>query len=184
MYRGQSGRLREALESFARAVERRPDYVEARVALGLQQLAGGNYEQAISQFESALRLAPTLTAVHLNLADALRSARQWERAKAEFDIAMRMEPNLAEVHFNLGLMYQSAGADSGVFPGLTTLQTLQKAVEEFTTYRNMMGPRLPRGDVTETYLATLQRQIERMQRMLEREARARQEEGARGESTP
>jgi tetratricopeptide (TPR) repeat protein len=119
-------------------------------------------------------------AVHLNLADALRASRQWERAKAEFDIAMRMDPNLAQVHFNLGLLYQSAGADSGTYPGLTTLQTLQKAVEEFTVYRNMMGSRLQRGDITETYLQTLQRQIERMQRMLEREARARQQESSGG----
>ena len=40
-----------------------------------------------------------------------------------------------------------------------------------------------RGDVTETYLQSLQRQIERLQRQLEREARARQEESQRGEST-
>lgn len=183
LYRDQPGRLREALEAFQRAVELRPDYVEARIALGLQLLAGGNYPQAIDQFESALRLAPSLVAVHLNLADALRASRQWERAKAEFDVAMRMDPNLAQVHFNLGLMYQSAGADSGTYPGMTTLQTLQKAVEEFTIYRNMMGPRLARGDVTETYLQSLQRQIERLQRQLDREARARQEESQRGEST-
>ena len=87
-----------------------------------------------------------------------------------------MDGNLAQAHFNMGLMYMTAGAE---FPGLDEIQALTKAKEEFTRYRNLMGPRLRRDDPTEQYLEDLDRQIDRTRRRLEREARnaARQQEG-------
>lgn len=174
--RDQPGRLREALDEFRKAVDLRPDYVDARMALGIQLLAGGNYPDAVAQFQAARDLAPNLVAVHLNLGDALRSTKQWQQAKAELDQALRLNPNLAEAHYNLGLMYQTAGPE---FPGMDDLQSAQKAVEEFTAYRNLMGPRLPRDDASEQYLAQLNKTIERIQRRRQREARAAQENADR-----
>lgn len=172
-YRDQPGRFRDALNEFQRAVQLRPDYSEARMALGISQLAGGNYQEALTNFQAAARLSPTLVAVHLNLADAYRANKQWEQAKATFEKALQMEPNLAQAHFNLGLMYMTAGEE---FPGLDLLQSLEKAKEEFTQYRNLMGPRLPRDDQSEAYLTDLDRQISRTRRRLEREAaRARRD---------
>lgn len=43
--RDEPGRLRDALQSYARAVQLRPDYAEARMALGVLLLAGGNYPE-------------------------------------------------------------------------------------------------------------------------------------------
>ena len=73
-------RFRDALREFTRAVQLRPDYAEARMALGIAQLAGGNYQQALQNFQAAARLAPTLVAVHLNLGDAYRATKQWKQA--------------------------------------------------------------------------------------------------------
>jgi tetratricopeptide (TPR) repeat protein len=171
----EEGRLRDAIVELRRAIELRPDYAEARMALGIQMMAGANYTEALSHFEVAASLAPTLVAVHLNLADAQRANKQWAAAKATFERALRMQSNLPEAHYDLALMYMSAGAD---FPGMTLLSSMQKAVEEFTTYRNMMGPRLPRDDPSEAYLENLNRQIEREQRRLEREAARAPREGA------
>jgi len=181
IYRDTPGRFRDALNEFQTAVRLRPDYTEARMALGVTQLAGGNYQQALEHFTRARDLAPTLVAVHLNLADAYRATKQWEKAKGAFDKALQMEPNLAQAHFNMGLMYITAGES---YPGLDALQALQKAKEEFTRYRNLMGPRLPRDDQSAAYLEDLDRQIERTQRRLEREAQRAQREAeraARGE---
>ncbi len=183
MLRDEPGRLRDSMKEFRRAVELRPSYAEARMALGVQLLAGGNYNEAVAQFEAAVRLTPTVTAVHLNLADAYRANKQWAKAKASFDRVLRSKPDLPQAHFNLGLMYLTAKGD---FPGLDELGALKKAVEEFTKYRNVMGPRLPRDDQSEEYLRDLKRQIERTERRIERDkARKKRaaERGARGEAS-
>lgn len=176
LLREDAARYREALEAFRNAVRLRPDYGEARLALGIAELGGGNYDQALQHFQAAARLSPTLVAVHLNLGEAYRATKQWEKAKASFDKALQMDSNLAQAHYNLGLMYRTAGAE---FPGLDALQAMQRAKEELTRYRNLMGPRLRRDDPTTEILADLDRQIEREQRRLEREARAREREAAR-----
>ncbi len=162
----EKGRLSNALTSYRRAVELRPDYAEARMALGIQYMAAGNYAQALSEFEQTSKLAPTLVAVHLNLGDAYRATKQWQNAKASFEKALRMKDDLAEAHFNLALMYMAAGAE---FPGLTSLDAMQRALAEFNNYRRVMGPRLARGDASEAYVADVQRAIDRENKRIERE---------------
>jgi len=186
MLLAEEGRLREALTELRRAVTLRPDYAEARMALGIQLMNGANYTDALAQFQAAANLAPTLVAVHLNLGDAHRANKNWKQAKTSFDRAISMRSNLPEAHFNLALMYMSAGAD---YPGQTALESLQKSIDEFNQYRNMMGPRLARDDPSAAYLEDLNRQVEREQRRIEREATrarrdaeraARQAEGGEG----
>jgi len=172
----QEGRLAQALESYRKAVEQQPDYPEARMALGMQYMAAGNYAMAAEQFEAAVRIVPTLVAVHLNLGDAYRGLRRFQDAKREFDTALRMQERLPEAHFNLGLMYMEAGSE---FPGLQPLDALQRAILELTTYRDQMGPQLTKDDPAATYIADLQRQIEREKKRIEREAAQKQKEAER-----
>jgi tetratricopeptide (TPR) repeat protein len=176
MLLSQTGRLRDALSELRRAVELRPDFFEARTLLGIQLLTGANYTEALQQLQTAAALAPTSVAAQLNLADAYRASRQWQQAKSTFDRALQMESNLPQARFNMGLMYMTAGAE---FPGLDQLAALRRAVDEFTAYRNMMGPRIPRDDPSATYIEDLNRQIQREQTRLEREATARQREAER-----
>lgn len=172
----EDGRLREAMSELRKAVQLRPDYAEARIALGIQLLQGANYEEALQHFERAVQLVPTLVAVHLNLGDAYRANKRWTDAKQAFEKALSMDPNLAEAHFNLGLMYMTAGE---TFPGLDTLGSLRKASEEFEQYRRKMGPRMKRDDPSEAYLADLARLIDREERRIEREETRRRREAER-----
>lgn len=136
------------------------------MALGIQYMAAGNYAQALVEFEQTSKLAPTLVAVHLNLGDAYRATKQWQNAKAAFEKALRMKDDLAEAHFNMALMYMAAGAE---FPGLSSLDAMQRALAEFNNYRRVMGPRLTRDDASEAYVADIQRAIERENKRIERE---------------
>ena len=172
----QEGRRRDALGHLMRAVELRPDYLEARMAYGIQLLSGAQYDQALNHFQVAAQLAPRLVEVHLNLGDAYRATKQWEKAKQSFEKAMEMRSNLPEAHFNLGLMYLTAGES---FPGLSLLDALQRSVTEFRRYREMMGPQLPRDDASQSYLEDLDRQIEREQKRIERDALRQQREAER-----
>mgnify|MGYP000043257448 CR=1 FL=1 len=168
LLRDEPGRLREAMTELQRAVTLRPDYVDARMALGIQLLSGGNYTDALQHFQSAAQLAPALVAVHLNLGDGYRATKQWTKAKASFEKALSMESQLPQAHFNMGLMYLSAGEN---FPGLDDLTSLQAAKQEFTRYRNEMGSRLRRDDPSQGYLEDIDRQVERIERRRERDAR-------------
>lgn len=176
----RDGRLLDALGAYRRAVELRPEYAEARMALGIQALAAGNYEEARTELEATAKLVPTLVAAHLNLGDAYRANREWTKAKAAFDAALRMQDTLPEAHFNLALMYMSAGAE---FPGLTTLSALERALLEFAQYRSQMGARLARDDASVGYMSDIERQIDREKKRIEREERRKAQESERGPRT-
>jgi len=162
----RDGDLANALAAYRRAVELNPDYAEARMALGIQFMASGNYNEAVEQFEATSKLVPTLVQAHLNLGDAYRAMQRWQDAKREFDKALRMQTQLPEAHYNLALMYMSAGAN---FPGLTLLDALDRSLTEFNTYRSQVGPKLPPGDASGTYMTDVQRQIDREKKRIERE---------------
>jgi len=162
----EPGGLREAMAAFERAVQLRPDYAEARMALGIQLLAGGNYDGALAHFQAAERLVPTLPAVHVNLGDAYRADRRWTEAKRAYERALELQSKLPEAHFGLGLLFLTAAGD---FPGLDELSAYEKAVSELKTYRGEMGPRLAKDDQSEEYLRDLDRMIKRVRRQLERE---------------
>jgi tetratricopeptide (TPR) repeat protein len=164
--KSEPGQLRDAMGAYERAVELRPDYAEARMALGIQQLASGNYEGALSHFQAAERLVPTLPAVHVNLGDAYRATKQWSAAQTAYRKALELQPKLPEAHYGLGLLFLTAAGD---FPGLDELTAYEKAVEELKTYRSEMGARLTKDDQSEEYLRDLDRMIKRVRRRMERE---------------
>ena len=162
----EPGQLREAMASYERAIQLRPDYAEARMALGIQLLAGGNYPAALSHFQAAERLVPTLPAIHVNLGDAYRATQQWTEAQRAYRQALELQSKLPEAHYGLGLLFLTAGGD---FPGLDELTAYEKAVDEFKTYRGEMGPRLTKDDQSVEYLRDLDRMIKRARRRIERE---------------
>ncbi|MGB3049373.1 MAG: tetratricopeptide repeat protein [Polyangiales bacterium] len=162
----EPGRLREAMAAYERAVQLRPSYAEARMALGIQLLAGGNYPGALSHFQAAERLVPTLPAVHVNLGDAYRATKQWTESQRAYRKALELQSKLPEAHYGLGLLFLAAAGD---FPGLDALTAYEKAVDELNRYRSEMGPRLAKDDQSEEYLRDLDRMIKRARREIERQ---------------
>lgn len=162
----EPGQLREAMAAYERAIQLRSNYAEARMALGIQLLAGGNYPAALSHFQAAERLVPTLPEVHVNLGDAYRANRRWTDAQRAYRQALDLRSNLPEAHYGLGLLFLTAAGD---FPRLDELTAFEKAVNEFKKYRAQMGPRLAKDDQSEEYLRNLDRMIKRARRRIERE---------------
>jgi len=164
--KNEPGQLRDAMAAYERAVQLRPDYAEARMALGIQQLASGNYQGALVHFQAAERLVPTLPAVHVNLGDAYRATQQWSAAQTAYRQALALQSKLPEAHYGLGLLFLTAAGD---FPGLDELTAYEKAVDELKTYRAEMGASLSKDDQSEEYLRDLDRMIKRVRRRMERE---------------
>ena len=168
--------LQPAITSYRRAVELSRDYADARMRLGILMLGGANYDEAVQQFEAVARLVPDLMSVHLNLGDAYRSTKQWTKAKAEFDTVIARSPSTVEVHYNLGLMFWAQAAD---LTGQEQLDLFVRAQLELTTYRTGMGSRLPRDDQASTFIEDLNRQIDRVRRVIERDTARRQRDAER-----
>jgi len=170
-----TGQLSLALESYRRAVQLRPDFADARMALALQLLAGANYDEAVQQFESLARLVSDQPEVHLGLGNAYRSTKQWEKSKTELDRVFAVQPQNAEAHFALGLLYMEAGE----YPGMDRLTSLRHAQEELQNFRQISGPRLSRDDPSGAYLEEIAREIEREERRIQREEQRRQRDAER-----
>lgn len=182
-----NNQLAQALQSYRRAVELRPDFADARMALALHLLAGANYAEAVQQFETVARLVADVPEVHLGLGNAYRSTKQWEKAKSHLERVVAVAPRSPEAHYGLALLYMEGGAE---IPGMDLLTALQRAQQELRAYREIMGPRLARDDQSTEYLEAITRQIEREQTRIERDAaRARRDaeraarEGAAGGAT-
>ena len=154
------------MAAYEKAVALRPDYAEARMALGIQLLAGGNYQGALEHFQAAEQLVPTLPAVHVNLGDAYRALERWADAQEAYRKALSLQSKLPEAHFGLGLLFLTAAGD---FPGMDELTAYGKAVDELKTYRAEMGASLSKDDQSEEYLRDLDRMIKRARRRMERE---------------
>jgi len=169
--KSEPGQLRDAMAAYERAVQLRPDYAEARMALGIQLLASGNYQGALRHFQAAEKLVPTLPAVYVNLGDAYRATEQWSAAQTAYRQALALQAKLPEAHYGLGLLFLTAAGD---FPGLDELSAYEKAVDEFKTYRAAMGASLSKADQSAEYLRDLDRMIQRARRRLEREEGASQ----------
>jgi tetratricopeptide (TPR) repeat protein len=163
----ENNQLAQALQEYRRAVELRPDYVDARMRLGLQLLAGANYTDAVTQFEAAAHLVPDRVEVHLDLGDAYRSTKQYDLAKREFDQVLQMQPSHCPVHYDVALMYM---AQAEALEGQPQVDMERQAQTELTTYRTCRGAVVPQGDATDTYLEELGRQIERQQKAIDRAA--------------
>ncbi len=169
--RARPGFLREALVELRRAIELRPDYAEARLALGRELLAGGSYAEAVMHLEAAHRLVPGSIDIRLALADAYRAGRRWAEALTQFQEVLRQQPTLVEARYDLALMYQAAGTQ---LQGVSETDALRRAIEEMEAYvraaTTQRAPANHAGDSAAQYLQVWRRQLERLERRRTAEA--------------
>ncbi len=122
-----------AIQSFTRAIELRPDLVEARVQLASYLLESGNAADAKQHLESAVRYDLDNVHAHLHLGDAYRLLGRTADAKRELEWVQKADPRLAQVHYNLGLLYLF----SDNVPGVTPMQAADRAIAELEEYKKM-----------------------------------------------
>lgn len=129
----EQGHRGPAIEEFTRAIELRPDLVEARINLAAFYLDAGNARAAATLLEEALRYDAANVLIHLNLGDAYRLQGRPTEAIKQLEWVARKDPNLAEAQYNLGLVYMFTPS----IPGLTPEQAIDKAIASFERYQEM-----------------------------------------------
>jgi Tfp pilus assembly protein PilF len=141
----EQGQRGPAIAELKRAVELRPDLVEARVNLAAFLLESGNAPEATALLEGAIRHRADHVLAHLNLGDAYRLIGKPAEAKRELEWVMRKEPSLYQVHYNLGLLYLF----SENIPGVTAEQAVDKAIAELEQYKKLRSRKDSVGDDTD-----------------------------------
>jgi len=114
-----TGRLEEAVTSYARALRVKPDYVEAHYNMGVALDDLGRHEEAIASYTEALRIKPDYAATHNNLGNAFKALGRHDEAMASFTKALRIKPGSAKVHCNLGSALKAVGKHEEAIASLT-----------------------------------------------------------------
>lgn len=121
-----------AMDDFRRAVEIRPDLVEARIHLAGYLLESGNAVNALPHLEAALRYDRDNLLARLNLGDAYRLLGRTGEAKQQLEWVVKQNPKLSQAHYSLGLMYLFSSS----VPGVAPKEAASKAVAEFEEYKS------------------------------------------------
>jgi tetratricopeptide (TPR) repeat protein len=98
-----------ALSIWQDTVDKTPDNARARVNLGFELVATGQFEHALSVYREALKIEPDLAEAESGLGRALVKVNRPEEAIAHFQKALLLKTDLAEAHYNLGTAFAAAG---------------------------------------------------------------------------
>lgn len=97
----------------ARALELRPNGVEAMLNLGNALAGAGRSEEAVDVYRRAISLSPRAPDLYLNLGQALMSRNRYGEAAAAFRQALALRPDYAPAHLNLGRALHELGDTVG-----------------------------------------------------------------------
>jgi tetratricopeptide (TPR) repeat protein len=134
-----------AMEELRRALELRPDLVEARVHLATYLLESGNPTEAAPLLEGALRYQIDHVIAHLNLGDAYRLLGKVAESRRELEWVSQKDPALFQVHYDLGVLYLTADS----VPGMTAEQAVERAIDELEKYKKMRPRQAGSNDDTD-----------------------------------
>ncbi len=107
-----SGQLAEGIDQCRKALELKPDYVEAHNNLGSGLARHGQVDEAIAHYKKALELKPDYVEAHYNLGLALASRQRpgdLDEAIDHYRKALDIQPDLFGLHYNLAIALTSSG---------------------------------------------------------------------------
>jgi tetratricopeptide (TPR) repeat protein len=104
------GKTEEAIFHFHRALEMRPELVDARVNLGILLVKKGMIDEARSEYLAALRVVPNLAEAHFSLGNLYLREGKLEDARRHLAEAVQANPNHAAARTNLGVALGRQGS--------------------------------------------------------------------------
>jgi predicted O-linked N-acetylglucosamine transferase (SPINDLY family) len=101
--------LDDAADCYRKAIQLKPDFVEAHNALGRLYKDRNEFDDALVCYRRVAELRPDSSDAQGNLAYVLKQLGRFEEAVACCRRAIVLNPNQASVHSNLGNVLQEAG---------------------------------------------------------------------------
>jgi len=105
----ESGRPREAVPHFQKALQINPDFADAHNNLGNSLAMLGQFEDSIRHYPEALRIRPDFAEAYNNWGNSLRALGRPQEALEHYQRALRIRPNYAQAYNNLGVALQALG---------------------------------------------------------------------------
>jgi tetratricopeptide (TPR) repeat protein len=105
----QQGQLAQAVASFRRALQIRPDYFDAVHNLATVYFLQGQFEASVDTYQNALRLKRDHAGAHYNLGLALQQIDRNEEALGHYRQAITFQPNHLDARNNLGNLLKNQG---------------------------------------------------------------------------
>jgi Tfp pilus assembly protein PilF len=99
-----------AVEAYRRALDLAPEWIEARINLGVTLYQLWQLEEAEDAFRQVLRLDPKNATALFNLGCVLYELGELDQAIRALRRAARLAPASADTHLNLALTYEKTGA--------------------------------------------------------------------------
>jgi hypothetical protein len=97
-------RYEEALESYSRALELKPDYPDAYNNRGITLHDLKRYEEALESYSRALELKPDYPDAYNNRGITLHDLKRYEEALESYSRALELKPDYPDAYYNLGVL--------------------------------------------------------------------------------
>ena len=117
------GRYSKAINFYRRAIQLKPDYLEAYNNLGVAYKETGDLTAAIESYQKAISLNPDQAAVHNNLGVALNKISRFKESIKAYNKALELKPDYAEAYNNIGVAYNELGMNENA------VSSYKKAIE-------------------------------------------------------
>ena len=105
----ETGRLPEAIDTYARAIALKPDYPFAHLDLAKALSRAGRADDARREIQEAIRFAPALAEAHFDLGVSFFETGRLAEAASSFEEAFRLAPADADCGNNLAGTYLRMG---------------------------------------------------------------------------
>lgn len=127
------GKREVAKTMFRSAAEMDSKNAAAWNNLGVQYMQDGDWATAATCFKYSMEIDSGLDKAAMNYGTALRGQGKLVEAEAQFTKMTLKKPSYAAAYFNLGVMY----LDADPFPNLDTRGRFNKAIQQFTKYKEL-----------------------------------------------
>jgi len=102
-------RTEEAVASFRKALEIKPDSAATLMNLGIALNALGSYQEAAASFRKTLEINPEFPEARGHFGNVLSNLGQYEEAVANYQRVVALKPDDADTQNNLGVALNSLG---------------------------------------------------------------------------
>jgi len=104
-----SGQYQKAVENYDKAINKKPDYINAYFNRGYAYAALGYDNQAIKDYDKVIELNPSAAGAFNNRGTSYERLREYQRALEDYDRAIQRAPDDGMYYGNRGRIYLTLG---------------------------------------------------------------------------
>jgi len=136
--------INDAIESFKKAVEIKPDNADAHLSLGDAYREKHENDNAVGCYRQVIKYDKTNYMAYLALGTLLLEMEQVEEASETIEEVLRIKPDEAEILLNLGLYYEKENMYDKAFEIYNKI--LQLKPDSYKAYLNLSNVYYERND--------------------------------------